>query len=103
MAIIDISVMPLGTGTLSLSKFVAGAVKVLQEERNVMYEMTSMGTNIEGDLEQLLDLARRMHRSAFDAGAQRVVTTIKIDERRDQVATMQSKVASVKRELGKAG
>ncbi len=102
MAIIEISVMPLGTGTPSLSKFVAGAVKVLQEEKNVKYEMTSMGTNIEGDLEQLLDLARRMHRSAFDAGAQRVVTTMKIDERRDQAATMQSKMAAVKRELGKA-
>ncbi|MGB2815033.1 MAG: MTH1187 family thiamine-binding protein [Dehalococcoidales bacterium] len=101
MAILEISVMPLGTGTPSLSRFVAGAVKVLQAEKDVKYEMTSMGTNIEGDLEQLLDLARRMHRSAFDAGAQRVVTTMKIDERRDQAATIQSKVASVKRELGK--
>jgi len=101
MAIIEISVMPLGTGTPSLSKYVAGAIKVLQAEKNVKYEMSSMGTNIEGDLEQLFDLARRMHSSAFAAGAQRVVTTIKIDERRDQVATIQSKVASVKRELAK--
>ena len=102
MAILEISVMPLGTGTPSLSRFVAGAVKILQAEKDVKYEMTSMGTNIEGDLEQLLDLARRMHRSAFDAGAQRVVTTMKIDERRDQMATMQGKVASVERELEKA-
>ena len=102
MAILEISVMPLGTGTPSLSKYVAGAVKVLQAEKGVKYEMSSMGTNIEGDLEQLLDLARRMHRSAFDAGARRVVTTMKIDERRDQMATIQSKVASVERELGKA-
>ncbi len=101
MAIIEISVMPLGTGTPSLSKYVAGAIKVLQAEKNVKYEMTSMGTNIEGDLGKLLDLARRMHSSAVAAGAQRVVTTIKIDERRDQVATIQSKVASVKRELAK--
>jgi len=101
MAIIEISVMPLGTETPSLSKYVAGAIKVLQAEKNVKYEMTSMGTNIEGDLEQLLDLARRMHLSAFAAGAQRVVTTIKIDERRDQVATIQGKVTSVKRELAK--
>ena len=101
MVILEISVMPLGTGTPSLSRFVAGAVKVLQAEKGVKYEMTSMGTNIEGDLEQLLDLARRMHRSAFEAGAQRVVTTMKIDERRDQAASIQSKVASVKRELGK--
>jgi len=102
MAILEISVMPLGTGTPSVSRFVAGAVKVLQAEKGVKYEMSSMGTNIEGDLEQLLDLARRMHRSAFDAGAQRVVTTMKIDERRDQMATMQGKAASVERELGKA-
>jgi uncharacterized protein (TIGR00106 family) len=102
MAILEISVMPLGTGTPSVSKFVAGAVKVLQAEKGVKYETSSMGTNIEGDLEQLLDLARRMHRSAFDAGAQRVVTTMKIDERRDQVASIQSKLAAVKRELGKA-
>jgi len=101
MAILEISVMPLGTGTPSVSRFVAGAVKILQAEKGVKYEMSSMGTNIEGDLEQLLDLARRMHRSAFDAGAQRVVTTMKIDERRDQAATIKSKVASVERELGK--
>jgi len=100
MAILEISVMPLGTGTPSVSSFVAGAVKVLQAEKGVKYEVTSMGTNIEGDLGQLLDLARRMHRSAFEAGAQRVVTTMKIDERRDQAASIQSKVASVKRELG---
>ena len=102
MAILEISVMPLGTGTPSVSRFVAGAVKVLQAEKGVKYEMSSMGTNIEGDLEQLLDLARRMHRSAFNAGAQRVVTTMKIDERRDQMASIQSKVASVERELKKA-
>jgi len=101
MAILEISVMPLGTGAPSVSRFVAGAMKVLQAEKDVKYEMTSMGTNIEGDLEQLLDLALRMHRSAFDAGAQRVVTVMKIDERRDQTATMQSKLAAVKRELEK--
>jgi uncharacterized protein (TIGR00106 family) len=101
MAILEISVMPLGTGTPSVSRFVAGAMKVLQAEKGVKYEMTSMGTNIEGDLDQLFDLARRMHGSAFAAGAQRVVTVMKIDDRRDQVATIQSKVASVNRELGK--
>ncbi|HEY50625.1 MAG TPA: MTH1187 family thiamine-binding protein [Dehalococcoidia bacterium] len=102
MAILEISVMPLGTGTPSVSKFVAGAMRVLQAEKDLKYEMSSMGTNIEGDLERLLDIALRMHRSAFDAGAQRVVTTMKIDERRDQVASIQSKLAAVKEELEKA-
>ena len=59
-----------------------------------------MGTIIEGDLERLLTLVGKMHQSAFDAGAMRVVTTVKIDERRDKPSTMNSKVGAVKRQLG---
>jgi len=100
MALIEVSVIPLGTQTPSVSKYVAGAVKVLQDEKDIKYELTAMGTIIEGDLARLLSLAHKMHQSAFATGAQRVVTTIKIDERRDAVATMQSKLEAVRRELG---
>lgn len=100
MAIIEVSVVPLGTETPSVSKYVAGAVKVLQEEKDIKYELTAMGTIIEGDLARLLSLAEKMHQSAFVAGAMRVVTIIKIDERRDEVATMSSKLEAVRRELG---
>lgn len=100
MAMIEVSVVPLGTETPSVSKYVAGAVKLLQDEKDVKYELTAMGTIIEGDLARLLSLAGKMHQSAFAAGAMRVVTIIKIDERRDEVATMQSKLAAVRRELG---
>ena len=100
MALIEVSVIPLGTETPSVSKYVAGAVKVLQEEKDIKYELTAMGTIIEGDLERLLSLAEKMHQSAFAAGAMRVVTIIKIDERRDEVATMSSKLEAVGRELG---
>ncbi|MFH1650985.1 MAG: thiamine-binding protein [Chloroflexota bacterium] len=40
-----------------------------------------------------------MHRSAFTAGAQRVVTTIKVDERRDKPSTIASKIAAVQQRL----
>ncbi len=100
MALLEISVMPLGTATPSVSKYVAGAVRELQKEKELKYEFTSMGTTIEGDLDRLLAVARRMHETAFAAGAQRVVTTIKIDDRRDEVASIQSKINTVKRELG---
>ncbi len=100
MALVDISVVPIGTETPSVSKYVAKAVQVLQGEKGIKYELTAMGTIIEGDLEQLLTLVGKMHQSAFDAGAMRVVTTVKIDERRDKTSSMSSKVESVKRELG---
>ncbi len=99
MALIDISVVPVGTPSPSVSQYVAGAVKILQNEPGIKYELTAMNTIIEGDLEQLLSLAYRMHRSAFDAGVKRVVTTIRIDERRDKPLTIEGKIASVKENL----
>ena len=99
MAIIDISVVPVGTSTPSVSRFVAGAVRILQKEPNIKYELTPMNTIIEGDLEQLLALAKKMHDSAFNSGIQRVVTTLRIDERRDKPLTMIGKVEAVKKQL----
>ena len=101
MAIIEVSVVPLGTETPSVSRYVAGAEKVLHEAKDIKYELTAMGTIIEGDLARLLSLAEQMHQSAFTAGAMRVVTTIKIDDRRDQVASIRSKIAAVRRELAR--
>ena len=101
MAIIEVSVVPLGTETPSVSRYVAGAEKVLQGAKDIKYELTAMGTIIEGDLARLLSLAEQMHQSAFAAGAMRVVTTIKIDDRRDQVASIRSKIAAVRRQLAK--
>ena len=100
MAIIDISVVPVGTKSPSVSQYVAGAVRILQDEPGIRYELTAMNTIIEGDLEKIMALAQRMHRSAFDAGVKRVVTTIRIDERRDKPLTMNGKIASVKKKLG---
>jgi uncharacterized protein (TIGR00106 family) len=99
MAMIDISVVPVGTKTPSVSAYVAGAIKILKDEPGIKYELTAMSTIIEGDLDKLLTLARRMHRSAFDAGAKRVVTTLRIDERRDKPLTIEGKVKVVKEKL----
>jgi len=100
MAIIDISVVPVGTQSPSVSRYIAGAVSILQNEPDIKYELTPMNTIIEGELEHLLTLAQRMHESAFDAGVKRVVTTIRIDDRRDKPLTMSGKIESVKKKLG---
>jgi len=101
MAIVEVSIVPLGTETPSVSEYVARAVEVLQDEKDIKYELTAMGTIIEGELERLLALIQKMHQAVFDAGAMRVVTTVKIDERRDKNSSMRSKIESLKRELGR--
>ncbi len=100
MAIIDISIGPVGTGSPSVSRYVAGAVRILKNEPGIKYELTPMSTIIEGDLGKLMSLAQKMHESAFDAGARRVVTTIRIDDRRDKPITMNGKKKSVRDKLG---
>ena len=100
MALVEVSIIPLGTGTPSVSKYIAQAVKVLEGEKDIKYELTAMGTIIDGDLERLLSLVRKMHQAVLDAGVTRVVTTIKIDDRQDKTASMSSKIESLKRELG---
>jgi uncharacterized protein (TIGR00106 family) len=99
MALVEVSIIPLGTPTPSVSQYIAKAVKVLEGEKDIKYELTAMGTIIEGDLDRVLTLARKMHEAVFNAGTMRVVTTIKIDDRRDKTSSMSSKMESLKREL----
>ena len=99
MALVEVSVIPVGTPTPSVSQYIARAVKVLEGEKDIKYELTAMGTVIEGDLEQVLTLVRKMHEAVFNAGVMRVVTTIKIDDRRDKASSMSSKMESLKRKL----
>ena len=100
MALVEVTIIPLWTGTPSVSKYVAQAVQVLRGEKDIKYELTAMGTIIEGDLERLLALVRKMHEAVFAAGAMRVLTTVKIDDRRDKTSSASSKMESLKRELG---
>ncbi len=99
MAIAKISIIPMGTKTPSVSKYVARAVKVLQQEKGIKYEITAMGTIIEGDLDRILTVVRKMHEETFGEGVARVITTIEIDERRDKALSMRGKVDSLRKEL----
>ena len=82
MAVIEISVVPLGTKTPSVSDYVAACVKVVADS-GLKYQLTPMGTVIEGDIDNILPVLRTMHEIPFQQGAQRVSTLIKIDDRRD--------------------
>ena len=99
MAIAEISIVPLGTKTPSVSQYVARAIKVLKKEKDIGYEITAMGTIIEGDVDRILAVVRKMHEETFGDGVARVVTTAKIDDRRDKAQSMKDKVDSLKKKL----
>jgi uncharacterized protein (TIGR00106 family) len=92
----------MGTKTPSVSKYVARAVKVLQQEKDVKYEITAMGTIVEADLDKILEIVRKMHEETFGEGVARVVTTITIDDRRDKDLSMSGKVDSLKKVIARS-
>ncbi len=98
MAIVQFSVVPLGTGSTSLSAYVAQVHQVLQKS-GVKHTLTPMGTVLEGPLPQLMEVIQKCHQVPFDQGAQRVMTLINIDDRRDKEATAAGKVKSVEDKL----
>lgn len=100
MVIAEITVVPLGTGTPSLSRYVAEAVKAL-EDMGIRYTLTPMSTVLEGTLEEVLEAVRMIHRLPFNKGAGRVSTRVVIDERRDKDASAAGKIKSVENRLKK--
>jgi uncharacterized protein (TIGR00106 family) len=99
MAIAEISVVPLGTKTASVSQYVARAVNVLEQEKAIRYQATAMGTIVEGALDRILAVVKKMHEETFGDGVVRVLTTVKIDDRRDKAQSMSEKVDSLKKKL----
>jgi uncharacterized protein (TIGR00106 family) len=98
MAIADVTIIPIGTETASVSEYVAAVQSILKEyerEGKIKFQLTPMNTIIEGELSTLLDVIKTIHESPFEKGIKRVATNIRIDDRRDKASTMESKLNSV--------
>ena len=93
--IAELKVVPLGTQTASLSKYVAAVIDVVRQAKGITYQITPMSTIVQGPLSRVLELAQEMHEVPFKMGANRVSTSINIDDRRDKLITMESKVKAV--------
>ena len=99
MAMMEISVIPLGTGKTSVSPYIAEIFKYLRKQKGLRYELNGMGTIVTGKSDQLLKLAAALHKIHLSKGAKRVYTIIKLDERKDKDQRPIDKVASVLRKL----
>ena len=83
MVIAEISVFPLGTGSPSVSQYVAAAVREL-EASGLKCTLGPMGTTVEAETpEEVYAAVARAQAAVFELGAERAYTVIKMDERRD--------------------
>ena len=96
MIIAQVSITPIGVGT-SVSEYVKAALEEIKKGR-VRYEVNAMSTVIEVEsLEKLFEVIKRAHQAVIERGAKRVITEIKIDDRKDKDATIESKVRAVEK------
>ncbi|WP_265416539.1 MTH1187 family thiamine-binding protein [Alkalihalobacillus deserti] len=100
MAIVDVTVIPIGTESPSVSKYVAEIQEVLKSyDDKIKYQLTPMSTLIEGELPILFEVIQAIHEVPFKHGLKRVATNIRIDDRRDKPSTMEGKLEAVKAHL----
>lgn len=93
--IAELVVSCLSVGT-SLSKYVKEAVKAIEATEGIRVLHHPMGTVIEAhSLDKILEVTKKAHEALIKMGCQRVITTLKIDDRRDKPRKMEDKVKSI--------
>ena len=95
----ELTINPIGTSDTSISNYVAAALSAL-EKTGVKYKLSGMGTIMESDdPDKLFQAVKMAHEAVFTAGADRVATSIKIDDRRDKKRSVEDKVRSVEEKI----
>ena len=98
MAVMHLTIIPLGTSSPSVGEYVADIQRAL-EKSGFPYKLTDMGTIIEGSSKELLALAAQLAEMPFNKGVHRVVTQINLDDRRDKKVALGDKIVSVAERL----
>lgn len=96
--IAEFSIVPVGKG-VSLSPFVAECLRIVKDS-GLKHQLTPMGTVLEGEAGKVIATIMACHSRVLEM-SERVVTNIKIDDRRDRPADMERKVRSVEEKLRK--
>lgn len=75
----EFSVTPLVEG--ELRPYVDTAIEEIKKA-GLKHEVGAIGTTVEGDLDSVLDAIKQAHKAVLAKGANRVVTEIRIDEKK---------------------
>lgn len=96
--IIEFSVVPIGRGE-TLAGPVARVLDLV-DKSGLPYQLTAMGTIVEGEWDEVLGLVRICH-EAMRGEAGRVYTHITIDDRPQASGRIAGKVRDVEKSLGR--
>lgn len=89
-ALAEIQVVPLGVG-VSVRKEVKRAHEIIKESGLVL-QLHAYGTNVEGELGEILATIGRIHAKLHAEGVVRIVTNVKIGTRTDKDVSLAGKL-----------
>jgi uncharacterized protein (TIGR00106 family) len=96
--IVEFSIVPIGKGE-ELAGLVAKVIDIV-DRSGLPYQLTSMGTIVEGEWDDVLSLIKECH-LRMRREASRVSTYITIDDRDRARGRIQGKVEDVEKTLGR--
>lgn len=85
----ELQVVPIGSG-VSVRKEIAGVVELLQQ-RDFIVEPHASGTNIEGELSEILAVVEDIHQALHEQGTVRLVSYLKLETRTDKSPSLAGK------------
>lgn len=86
---VELQVIPLGTG-VSVRKQVKRVVELLNQHEFIT-ETHASGTNIEGELSDILAVVEGIHQQLHKEGCERLITNLKLETRTDKEPTLAGK------------
>ncbi len=95
--VVDIAVEPIGTSSTSISRYVRKVVEVLEREGLKVYPAPSMTSFELDDLTRLGFILKRINDELEKEGVKRIVTILKIDDRRDKETSIEHKLEVIKK------
>jgi uncharacterized protein (TIGR00106 family) len=97
--LVEFSIVPLGKGP-SVGDDVARVLKIV-DNSGLPYKLNPMGTVVEGNWDDIMALIKKCHQSVL-RGNERIVTSIKIDDRKKHQKMIEKKVESLEKRLHKS-
>ncbi|HBH60444.1 MAG TPA: hypothetical protein DDX85_01615 [Nitrospiraceae bacterium] len=97
--LVEFSIIPMGKG-VGIGKEIAKVLNII-DKSGLPYKVNPMGTVVEGDWDEVMALIKKCHETAL-RGGKRVVTSIKIDDRKKHCNMIEEKVKSLEHRLHKS-
>lgn len=90
MVLAEVSVIPLSGA--EMRPRVDAALEVIKQS-GLKYEVGALGTTLEGNLDEILAVVKRIHQAVMNGQCDRLITEVRIDERRGKTCTIAKEVA----------